>query len=135
MTPERWEKVDVIFQEAIELPPVQREDFVLQTCGGDDELRAEVQSLLAHEVEDSFLKVPIQGAARSLTRDADARAGQRIGVYRINRLIGHGGMGAVRWWSDGIQPSAEQRADHRANRPEAPGLEQSNEVVHGGRRK
>src|SRR5688500_5997940 len=95
MTPERWQKVDVIFQEAIELPPVQRDDFVLQACGGDHELRAEVQSLLAHEVEDSFLKVPIQGAARSLTKDADARTGQRIGVYRINRLIGHGGMGAV----------------------------------------
>jgi len=96
MTPERWQQVEAIFQTAVERTAAEREAFLLEACGGDDELRAEVESLLAHEVAEAFLEAPIKGAARSLAdRNDDARVGQRIGVYRLTSLIGHGGMGAV----------------------------------------
>jgi eukaryotic-like serine/threonine-protein kinase len=95
MTPERWQQVEKMFLAAAERPPEERHDFLLQNCN-DDELRAEVESLLAHEVSDTFLRAPIGDTARSLTNHEDERLiGQRVGAYRITGVIGHGGMGAV----------------------------------------
>ena len=82
MTPERWERIKEITGEALELDAARRAAFVLQACGGDDELRAEVQSLL--DAEDP--------SGRFLTPD---RPPERIGAYRIVREIGRGGMGTV----------------------------------------
>ena len=45
------------------------------------------------------------------------------------------GMSAIRRWGDIVHPCAEQRADQRADRPEPPGFQQSNEIVDGRRRK
>ncbi|MBL8222806.1 MAG: hypothetical protein JNL62_26440, partial [Bryobacterales bacterium] len=46
MTPERWQLIDRIFNDAAELPPGERDAFVRQEAGGDDEVIREVQSLL-----------------------------------------------------------------------------------------
>jgi Protein kinase domain len=48
MTPERYEQLWAIHDEACRLPPEQRESFLDQRCVGDGELRAEVARLLAH---------------------------------------------------------------------------------------
>ena len=59
-------------------------------------MRSEVESLLAHEVPDTFIKAPIKGAASSLADQAEESIiGRRIGVYRVIGLIGRGGMGNV----------------------------------------
>lgn len=47
MTPEQYEKVGDIFHAALELQPPERGEYLRQTCAGDDELRKEVESLLA----------------------------------------------------------------------------------------
>src|SRR5215471_14841413 len=95
MTPERWQQVESMFLAALERPPEQRHAFLLENCD-DDELRAEIESLLVHESSDTFLRTPIRDAARSITNhEDDGRIGQRIGAYRITGVIGHGGMGAV----------------------------------------
>src|SRR5262245_36237628 len=47
MTPEKWQKIDELYQEAIALPPSQRRDFLLRACADDEEIRREVESLLA----------------------------------------------------------------------------------------
>src|SRR6266849_4185663 len=56
MKPERLQKIDEIFQAALDLPPERRENFVAEACAGDAELRAEVESLLAaHEHVGNFI--------------------------------------------------------------------------------
>ena len=96
MTPERWRQIKQIFQAAAELPPEERSAYVQRACGGDGELRAEVESLL-HSEEEEFLS----GAAAAYVpeafaeEDRDRNIGRRIGAYRIVRQIGEGGMGAV----------------------------------------
>ena len=86
-----WERVRELFHEASELPAAQRAAFL---AGEDDRLRAEVESLLeAHDETGSFL-----GASIWELIDADEGrrlAGTSIGVYRIVRPLGHGGMGTV----------------------------------------
>jgi serine/threonine protein kinase len=89
--PKRFERIKELFQAALEQKPADREDFLDQACQGDEALFQEVVSLLAeHEKADSFLEIPsLESEPRSL------EAGDLIGVYRIERELGRGGMGVV----------------------------------------
>ena len=48
MTPDRERDLERICQMALERPAAERKRFVAEECGGDDALRREVESLLAH---------------------------------------------------------------------------------------
>ncbi|NOT63703.1 MAG: serine/threonine protein kinase [Acidobacteria bacterium] len=100
MSPERWRRIDELFRTAADRSPVEREAYLTQACDGDETLRREVMDLLDHETGDAFFEVPIQRAANAVTtkplnEQTDEMIGQRIGSYRLTRLIGRGGMGAV----------------------------------------
>ena len=99
MTPERWRVVDAILRASLSCEPAQRDAFVAEACGDDEELRREVASLLAaHDRAGDFLARPAAEilasgiASASLTaRLATALAGR----YQIEREIGRGGMATV----------------------------------------
>ncbi|HMJ61919.1 MAG TPA: protein kinase, partial [Bryobacteraceae bacterium] len=102
-TGKRWAGIKVLFESALALDSSERDAFLKQECGGDEELRLEVLSLLAaYEETGDFLENPL-GSARSLldTRAPVAASeepvvmGTRLGAYRLEREIGQGGMGAV----------------------------------------
>jgi serine/threonine protein kinase/Tol biopolymer transport system component len=98
MTPERWQRVDEIFQAAIELKPEERPAFVERTCAGDEELQREVESLItADEQGLSFVDEPAFQVAASLltTGEPQLAEGQSISHYEIIGPIGRGGMGEV----------------------------------------
>src|SRR5262249_19329547 len=65
MTPRRREPVWALFDQAVQLPPSERDAFLDAACEGDAGLRAEVASLLAHDAssagrdEDTFLRSPL----------------------------------------------------------------------------
>jgi serine/threonine protein kinase/predicted negative regulator of RcsB-dependent stress response len=96
MTPERWRQIEEIFQTIIERPPDERKSLLTQYCDGDAELRHEVESLLDNGADDAFIQGPVKGAAQSLSDEfREDLIGRRLGAYRVIRLVGHGGMGAV----------------------------------------
>ena len=91
---EPWERIKEIVASALELDPTQRTEFVRQRCGGDDELRHEVESLLScPDGADSILENP--PAPNLFPPAEESMVGRRIGAYRIIREIGQGGMGVV----------------------------------------
>jgi eukaryotic-like serine/threonine-protein kinase len=92
--PERWEQVKEILALALEQSPAERGTFVRQACGTDDELRAEVESLIVHSSEADSL---LEGSPVSnfLSFSPDSMIGRKIGAYRAVRMIGHGGMAVV----------------------------------------
>jgi len=47
MTPERWQQVKELFRSALEQTVEERSAYLERACAGDDDLRAEVESLLA----------------------------------------------------------------------------------------
>jgi len=96
MTPERWKQVDQLLQEAMERAPAERAAFLVDACGGDDDLRLEVKSLLdLGELAEGFFETPPADVAADWLAAKESRAGQMIGHYRIKRRLGAGGMGVV----------------------------------------
>ncbi|MCG3159883.1 MAG: Serine/threonine-protein kinase PknD [Acidobacteria bacterium] len=96
MTPERWKQIDQLLQEALEREPAERVAYLAEACGGDDELRREVVSLLGfHERAENFIETPPTDVAADWLNAKESRAGQTIGHYELIRRIGRGGMGEV----------------------------------------
>jgi len=98
MTPERWQKIEVLLQEAMECEPGGRDAFLASACGGDDELRREVESLLSfHDRSESFIETPPYKAAAELFDGggAESLVGRVVGDYKVERELGRGGMGEV----------------------------------------
>jgi serine/threonine-protein kinase len=98
MTPERWQQVDQLFHSALEHEPEERAAFLDEACGGDAELRREVESLLAADAatENTTKALPAQVAAEMLADNhAPEVIGRQLSHYRLLSPLGKGGMGEV----------------------------------------
>jgi eukaryotic-like serine/threonine-protein kinase len=91
MTGDRWPRINELFEAALQRDPVARSAFLAGACGSDEELRRDVESLLAaHAVADGFLS-----AAPAEEPPPQFRAGTRLGPYEVLGPLGAGGMGEV----------------------------------------
>src|SRR5438045_2197505 len=91
MNPERWHRIEELFCTVVDRPAAEREAYLTQVCGGDEELRREVLSLLARDTDEDFIQKPIAGVAHALRPGPqDDAVGNRIGPYRLMRLVGRG---------------------------------------------
>src|SRR5712675_1187090 len=98
MKAERWKQVNDLFQSTVERAPGERAAFLDEACHGDEGLRREVESLLtSYERSENFIELPaFEVAPELVTNDrTGALVGKVIGHYRIEALIGVGGMGEV----------------------------------------
>ncbi len=105
MERERWGQVEQIFHAALQVEERRRGELVRQSCAGDEDLRREVESLLAHHNEaGSFIETPAfadAGASPLRPRSSQSLnpksglAETVIGHYRVLGKIGSGGMGEV----------------------------------------
>ncbi len=98
MNKEDWARVKDIFYAALELPAGERALFIVESCRGDEAMVTEVSSLFeAHDESPDFIETSAVGSVKDLVDVAKkpSRIGQTIGVYRLERQIGEGGMGSV----------------------------------------
>jgi len=96
MQQHEWEKVKEVFTSVLELPVAERAAFITESCGVDDAIRSEVESLLAaHEEPENVLEENTYDLAGQLQTDGNKYLDRRFGPYRVLREIGRGGMGSV----------------------------------------
>ena len=87
MTPERWQWIKELLHASLDRHGADREAYLNEVCGGDLELRRELETLIkANDSAGEFLEKPATEAVPQYTR---------IGPYQILEELGHGGMGSV----------------------------------------
>jgi len=99
MDANRWQLIQDIFSEALELEGQERENYILSKTGNDTQLRQEVENLLKNsEKADSFfgdLEDKVSGAWQKAAETTLLSEGERVGVYQVKKEIGRGGMAVV----------------------------------------
>src|SRR5256886_17534643 len=86
MTPERWQRIEELFQSARTRGPAERAAFLDGACANDAELRAEVDGLLAAEDSaGSFINTSAGKGAAGMVADARASGmvGRDLAHYKI----------------------------------------------------
>jgi len=94
----RWQQVRDLFHQALQQAPDRREAFVASQSNGREDVAVEVRSLLGFADSQSlFLEPPSHASATLMLGppDPDAIIGQRIAGYRVERVLGVGGVGVV----------------------------------------
>ena len=102
MRSDRWKQIDAVLDSVLSIATERRSHFLDDVCSGDPEMRAEIESLLKLELpsekflEDSAIRVLGRDIAANGPRAPQAMLLDReIGTYKIERLLGSGGMADV----------------------------------------
>ena len=94
MKPELWKRAEMLFHAALERPPETRQTFLDTVCGGDAELRKQLNILLSSDAQaGNLLEKPL--LAEAPAAPYRIQTGQIISHYRIIEKQGQGGMGVV----------------------------------------
>ncbi len=88
---DRDDRVDRLYALALEQPASTRDAFI-DSAAEDDEIKADVRAALEAE---AYAGDFLSGTAGEIEEEPPLAAGTMLGQYRIERLIGRGGMGVV----------------------------------------
>jgi len=95
MLTDRWREIETLYNSACERKPEERRAYLESACGGDESLRLEVESLLAHEeLAANFLETH-ESTTPGNAVEASVPAGEQIGPYLVLEFLQKGGMGEV----------------------------------------
>jgi serine/threonine protein kinase len=97
MNSDRWTRIELLYNAALQLVAGDREAFIEQRCRGDESLKGEVLSLLASaDCQDGFMEESAMPLALAILRsEVTGLVGKTIGRYKIVSVLGQGGMGEV----------------------------------------
>jgi serine/threonine-protein kinase len=95
---QRWQQIERLYRDALGRPEGERTAFLRQACAGNEDLRREVESLLAQgSGTESFPETPaVEMAAFAMAQEQGlSLEGRQLGSYHVISKIGVGAMGEV----------------------------------------
>ena len=96
MTPERRQQIEKLYRAASQRPAAEREVFLATACAGDPSLRTEVEKLFPQDdVRTRMPPVPGDAGGSGSTLTMLRHENTQLGPYKIEGLLGAGGMGKV----------------------------------------
>jgi len=99
MDSQEWKTIKKIFSETIEQPVSQQAQFLKNACKGNIELEKRITEMLSaestHGKKDLFDEAVSSQVSSILNKQFGIEIGSRVGSYKIEALIGQGGMGKV----------------------------------------
>lgn len=87
MTPERMRQIEDIFHAACEMPPGEREEYLAKICGSDEELRREVELLLASDGEAGSLVESPSVPISLETLSSNSLMSRAKEIFNVSRLV------------------------------------------------
>src|SRR6185503_20010401 len=79
MKPDRWRKVDELFEAALDHEPGRRAAFLDHACGSDKDLRHEVEKMLDFEKQsEDFIKTDVFDVAARLITNSRVKTSSHI---------------------------------------------------------
>lgn len=99
MDPERWRRIDRLFAEALEVKVEERVAWLEARTANDADMRREVRELLAAEAASAHfltsLTHDLLATATPSPSGDTAMLGHVVGTYRLESILGRGGMSTV----------------------------------------
>ena len=91
MIAERWQQVKAIFDGAVECDSADRAEFLRQSCGSDEEMRIEVESLLDSDGKaGSFIENPMAAEAAIAAAAVPVETGSESNPHPVQKV--HSGL-------------------------------------------
>ena len=97
MDPDRWHRIEEIFEAALNAADEHRAALIESACAGDVELEHSVRAMLEADARNTLLDADVASVARDVlvTPGDPAADAAGIGPYRIKSVLGEGGSGVV----------------------------------------
>ncbi len=98
VAPDRWQRIEQLYHSTLGRASSERAAYLAAECAGDEELRREVESLIANVsasgtfLERRAVEVAAQQYVSTVTPDL---VGRKLGRYEVMSRLGAGGMGVV----------------------------------------
>ena len=126
LTEARWQRLAPILDEALDLDPRGRSDYLDRVCAGDADLRSEAEVLLAADAASGeFLETPPEAYLAGLPGLFPAEPSTDVGLpaarNRPGSLSGHPRSLPVAAWARSTSPSAPTASSSSASRSSSSG--------------